>query len=388
MSFRDGSAQAGYLGVTCPWSEDVLFNVVRGTWPGGSHGVLCHEVRLYPADEGRYVHGGRAVGRDRGNLAELAGDLAGLPLITSAGSGYLKVPYTVAGVRAPHLAAVSGLRVARRDERRPLGSLWAQRAIDEQWVADVRKHSDEATIAALLDGPVRAALRRPGAGLRAAGRVRPGRGVHAGLPEARRRPRQPRGERRGARPGRRRAVRSQDNGALRLAGRLPAPAWLEAVRRAPRDAHTLWPIGARLEKVVAIADERGMALEDPRAFHAAFGALNLPGEAFAVLHGRLPATPLTGRLLCCAERRMDLPDDIRALLKDPGGGVGCDVAVLAVDPGAAATLAEGEAEDGMRVAVADGVLTAWRLRPRWQADGEALDRLAGDVAAAMRRRGL
>ena len=85
---------------------------------------------------------------------------------------------------------------------------------------------------------------------------------------------------------------------------------------------------------------------------------------------------------------MDLPDDIRALLKDPGGGVGCDVAVLAVDPGAAATLAEGEAEDGMRVAVADGVLTAWRLRPRWQADGEALDRLAGDVAAAMRRRGL
>jgi hypothetical protein len=129
-------------------------------------------------------------------------------------------------------------------------------------------------------------------------------------------------------------------------------------------------------------------VEDPRAFHAAFAALNLPGEAFAVLHGRLPGTSLTGRLLCCAERRMDLPDDIRALLTDPGGPVGCDVAVLAVDPAATPTAPEGEPQDGLRVAVADGVLTAWRLRPRWQADGEALDRLARDVAGAVARRGL
>ena len=147
-------------------------------------------------------------------------------------------------------------------------------------------------------------------------------------------------------------------------------------------------LGARLEKVVEIADARGLAVEDPRAFHAAFSGLNVPGEAFAVLHGRLPGTPLTGRLLCCAERRMALPDDIRALLKDPGGAVGCDVAVLAVDPGAAPTPPEGEPEDDLRVAVADGVLTAWRLRPRWQADGEALDRLAREVAGAVARRGL
>jgi hypothetical protein len=42
----------------------------------------------------------------------------------------------------------------------------------------------------------------------------------------------------------------------------------------------------------------------------------------------------------------------------------------------------------IRVAVADGVLTAWRTRKSWQADGEALDRLAVDVAAIVSRRGL
>jgi hypothetical protein len=392
LSFRDASAQAGYLGVTCPWSEDVLFNVVRGTWPGGSHGVVCHEVRLYEAEEGRHFHGGKAIGRDRGSLAELAGNLAGLPVITGGGNGYLKVPYTVAGVRAPHLATVSGLRVARRDERRPMATgtvgLWEELAIDDEWVAEVRRHSDAATVARLLSGPVRALL-GVDQGLGFELRVEYGQVVVSrqdflkddGDLDALVASAEALGRAVGELCARRSGTRS-------LADRLPAPAWLEAVRGAPRDAHTLWPIGARLEKVVEIADERGLAVEDPRAFHAAFGALNLPGEAFAVLHGRLPRTQLTGRLLCCAERRMDLPDDIRALLKDPGGPVGCDVAVLAVDPAATATAAEGEAQDGMRVAVADGVLTAWRLRPRWQADGEALDRLARDVAAAMTRRGL
>ena len=41
-----------------------------------------------------------------------------------------------------------------------------------------------------------------------------------------------------------------------------------------------------------------------------------------------------GRLLCCAERPMVLPDEFRKFLTDPGGAVGCDAAVVAVDPGA------------------------------------------------------
>jgi len=80
-----------------------------------------------------------------------------------------------------------------------------------------------------------------------------------------------------------------------------------------------------------------MAVEDPRTFHAALPELNIPGEAFGVLHGRLPGTELTGRLLCCAERPMSLPDEVRELVHDRGGPVGCDVAVVAVDAGAAPT---------------------------------------------------
>jgi hypothetical protein len=139
---------------------------------------------------------------------------------------------------------------------------------------------------------------------------------------------------------------------------------------------------------VQIADEREMAVEDPRAFHAAFPGLNVPGEAFGVLRGRLPGMALTGRLLCCAERRMSLPDDFRKFLTNPGGAAGSDVAVVAVRRDAPATAPAGEVDGDIRVAVADGVLTAWRTRKSWQADGEALDRLAADVAAIVRRRGL
>ena len=85
---------------------------------------------------------------------------------------------------------------------------------------------------------------------------------------------------------------------------------------------------------------------------------------------------------------MVLPDDFRKFLTDPGGPAGSDVVVVAVDPGAPATPPEGEIDGGVRVAVSDGVLTAWRLRASWQADGEALDCLAADVAAIVTRRGL
>jgi hypothetical protein len=85
---------------------------------------------------------------------------------------------------------------------------------------------------------------------------------------------------------------------------------------------------------------------------------------------------------------MALSDDFRKLLNDPGGAVGADVVVLEVDPATPATVPEGEIVDGIRVAVADGVLTAWRGRPSWQIDGGALDRLAAEVAAIVTARGL
>ncbi len=36
LDHRGDAPQAGYLSVTCPWSTDVLLNVVRGELPGGA----------------------------------------------------------------------------------------------------------------------------------------------------------------------------------------------------------------------------------------------------------------------------------------------------------------------------------------------------------------
>ena len=85
---------------------------------------------------------------------------------------------------------------------------------------------------------------------------------------------------------------------------------------------------------------------------------------------------------------MHIPEDFLPVLTNPGGGVGCDVAVIEVGRRTPPTPPEGELDGDLRISIADGVLTAWRPRPRWQADGPTLDRLAADVDAALRRRGL
>jgi hypothetical protein len=377
---------------------------VRGRWPGGTDGVLCHEVRIHSEGSRGFFHGGQANGEGGkssrvADVLEVITELASepLPLLTGgSGQHYFKWPYTSAGARAPHLARVTGLHVARRAERytdtdKMLGT-WVARPLDDlgvrdHWVAAVRKHSDEATVERLLRGPVRDLLSvQQGLGFEI--RIEYGQVIVSRQDFLR---------------------RDEDLDALTASAEalahavravcvpaasgtmdtpLPPPEWLDAVRRRPKHKHTLWPTGALLERVVQVADEHGMAVEDPRAFHTAFPGLNLPGEAFGVLGGRLPGTALTGRLLCCAERPMVLPDDFRTFLTDPGGAAGSDVAVVAVVGEAPATPPEGDLEGDLRVAVADGVLTAWRTRPGWQANGPALGRLATDVAAVMRRRGL
>lgn len=395
LSPRGGAPQTGHLSVTCPWSEDLLFNVVRGTWPGGTYGVVCHEARLLDADTAGYFHGGEAID-PRGGVAGFLRD-AIVPLPVGGVAIYFKAPYTSAGARVPHLAALIGLHVARRGERPTsadtmLGT-WRERPLDDlgvqdHWVAGIRKHSDERAVERILTGPIREALAvQQGLGFE----IR----IEYGQVIVSRQDFLKRDEdlddlvatadalARGVG-----AVCAAPVDARALGTEIGEPEWLASVRRDPKGKHTLWPIGARLERVVQIADERGMAVEDPRAFHAAFPGLNVPGEAFGVLRGRLPGTTLTGRLLCGAERRMVLPDDFRKVLTNPGGSAGSDVAVVAVRADAPATPPEGELVDGLRVAVADGVLTAWTSRRSWQADGEALDQLASDVAEVVSRLGL
>jgi hypothetical protein len=403
LRFRGNTAQGGHLSVTCPWSEDLLFNVVRGRWPGGTDGVVCHEARIYGAGAQGFFHprqwnGGEREGSRIVSAIDVIADLSGHPLPLMTGGGgelYFKAPYTSAGARVPHLATVTGLHVARRAERHTptdkLFGTWEARPLDglglrDHWIAAVRKRSDPATVERLLRGPIRELLSvQRGLGFEI--RIEYGQAIVSRQDFVRR------DEDLDALVAAAEALAHAvgdvcvpATGARALETPLPPPAWLASVRRRPKKKHTLWPTGVLLERVVQVADERGMAVEDPRAFHAAFPDLNMPGEAFGVLHGRLPGTALAGRLLCCAERPMALPDDYREFLTDPGGAAGSDVAVLAVPADAPAT--PPEVAGDLRVAVADGVLTAWRLRPTWQANGPALDRLAADVAALMRARGL
>jgi hypothetical protein len=105
------------------------------------------------------------------------------------------------------------------------------------------------------------------------------------------------------------------------------------------------------------------------------------------LRGPLSGTGgIQGRLACCAERQMQLPVDLDHWLKGAGGDVGCDVAMLPA-PGADDTPDDGERVEDLRLAVRDGVLLAWRRRPRWQADGPALDRLTSDAVRIAAERG-
>jgi hypothetical protein len=393
LRFRGGAPQAGHLSVTCPWSTDLLFNVVRGHWPGGTEGVLCHEVRLYELDQPGALRGGALAGAGDGWRGFLRD--AVIPLAVG-GVSYQKVPYTSAGARTPHVGTVSGLHIARRGERHMRADdngIWREQpledlGLDGHWIAAIRKHSDEHSVRRLLEGPVRDLLATP-RGLGFEIRVEYGQAIVS------RQDFLSRDEDLDSLVG---AAETLAQAVSEICGRageqraldtaLPAPEWLPAARRQPGQRITSWPIGARLDMVLQVADARGLEVEDPRTFHGAFPALNVPGQAFGVLRGQLPGTTLSGRMLCCAERPMALPDDFRKLLSDPGGIVGCDVAVLGVDPFSPETPAEGEPEDGMRVAVANGVLTAWRTRTSWQADGAALDQLAADLPAIMTRRGI
>ncbi len=240
---------------------------------------------------------------------------------------------------------VTGLHVARRSERHTrtderLGT-WHARPLDglgvrDQWIAAVRTRSDEAAIERLLRGPIRELLSsQQGLGFEI--RIEYGQVVVARQDFLKRD--EDLDALVAAAEALAAAVRDicvPASGAQPLATALTPPEWLAAVRRRPKEKHALWPIGARLERVVQVADERQMSIEDPNAFRVAFPGLNFPGQAFGVLHGPLPGTALTGRLLCCAERPMVLPDDFRAFLTDPGGAVGCDVAAVVRRRGLAA----------------------------------------------------
>jgi hypothetical protein len=385
MRYRGNTVQMGYLLATCPWSVDLVFNIVRGSLPGGVDGVLCHENRLYTASEGGRFEGGMRLMRTDSNASKAAEALT-LGVSPFGSEGYFKAPFTTAGARVAHFPVVRGLHVARRRERSIVTSAlpgkWESLKLDGHglpgWVAGIRDRSDHEVVDRLLRGPIHDVLSRE-QGLGFEIRMEYGQLVisrqlylrDAELDDL-------------ATTTGELAIAIGEMGLIAapptpFATELPPPRWLETVRANPGEPCTAWPIGARVEKVAAIAAERGMTLEDPGAFHQAFPQVTIPGEAFAVMRGRLPGVEGVARMACCAERPMIMPQEVRKLTTDPGGRVGCDIAVLPAPAGARPTGPDGELHDGTRVIVHDGVVVARRARDTWQANGPALDRLAADA---------
>src|SRR5437763_555279 len=129
LAFRAGDPQAGYLSVTCPWSVALLFNVVRGRWPGGTYGVLCHEVRIFEPGTPGYYYGEtakRSAGRKAAGAAGVAHDVVGVPSLLNGGRAHVKVPHTSTGARVPHPSPTAWTRSTRSGPRARSSSAWCR----------------------------------------------------------------------------------------------------------------------------------------------------------------------------------------------------------------------------------------------------------------------
>lgn len=157
-----------------------------------------------------------------------------------------------------------------------------------------------------------------------------------------------------------------------FAAALPPPAWAPPQGRGSDAVDVLADGWRRAYRTVAV--ERGLALEDPVAFHRAFPDQPVPGRAQGVVRGHLADLGTTGRLAWFADGVAPVDGWVRGAVlfpssapPTPRGGVL-------------------DRETGLWAEVADGVAACWtsrRLRGRLAAN----EVLAG-AAATARRLGL
>lgn len=102
---------------------------------------------------------------------------------------------------------------------------------------------------------------------------------------------------------------------------LPPPGWADPGWTAPGQLDVL--SGAWWGAYRELADERGLTLEDPGAFHRAFPAQPVPGRAQGVLRGRVDGLPGEVRLAWFADGVAPVDGWVRAalLLPAPAGAV-------------------------------------------------------------------
>jgi len=357
------NSAAGYF-AAMPGQDDVQFNVLRGTLPGGEHGIVFHELLAWGVIGDRPEGGGTfwGVTYQRGKILRkpdrytflqsipILGDLFfdrppdpgdpenafGIPVTsaatlvpeaTAAGDwsiDNLPKPLVAPGRRKLEEDGLRGWDLMTSDEL-PAGFL--ERLLAGPALRSVLERERErpffqvqmrlGTLVVRSNGWLRDAQRLDGLANEisaVAGEVRA-----AGLEVADPRP---------------------------FADPLPAADWPpEGVSASGRFPPDPW-----LAPLHAFAREHRLVIEDRNYYHAAFPTLPVPGRVIAVMRGRLPGTELVGRLAWHAER------------SEATDNVGRNAVLLPAAAQAEETPPDGVRTGELRLCARDGVFAAWGRR--------------------------
>ena len=320
-----GSRNAAGFFAALPLDEQLQFNVLRGTLPGGEQGILFHHVLPVPVSvdgsgEGLIgcvyrPPGGRLRMRDLlGGLipfadlvVDVVADIRRPAEVADPLASCVGVPSTVAAVLVPEVA-LETFTMDTRDRSLSQTAREALRHLKSRPYAKVEVKYG--TLVVRVNGYLRDEAELDGLAQ-----------VTCALARE-----------------------------LRAAGELVAGPRPFDRRLPPPDEHLSAPWGEPLD---AYASQHGLAPEDPAAYHRAFPALAVPGRAFAVLRGEL-AAGVTGRVAWHTEKSIATNND------------GRNAVLLPAPPGAEPTPRAGIrlAGEPLNYWIGDGILAVWELRSK------------------------
>jgi hypothetical protein len=360
LDFLDHGTPAGYRAAV-PGQDELQSNVQRGTLPGGEYGVVAHEGLEIPYSTDSPDWGGTFYGE----RVKLKGSWNPL----EAPSGVVRVPCTVAGVRATETAGTHPyIRIDTRRSSPPFSftnrtklddlvgakgwSVWCEPKPDpetvERLVADpvaelLSAHSDDGLFQVVVWWGTLVVRRN--------GFLRPD-----ALDEL-------------ARAASLMAERLREV-CLPLAEPQPFDAQLPQPPSDFRDLPAGFHPGEEWRKrALETAERHGLALENPVAYHRAFPSVPVPGTAYVVLRGEIPHVG-RGRLVVHRERDVARP-----------------AVVMAAPSGAEQTPPGGAPfrEQAARLEVADGLLAVWSTQS-WSGYAllDQIDEFCASAAAVIR----
>lgn len=387
LEHRGNANQIGFL-YAMPMSEELQFNVLRGTLPGGEHGILFHENKILEG-EGQFgtQHAVKFAGSTRFGLRDV------LPFGEFFGKTPLyKLPHTTAAIRIPEASGLVLGLFARRDAEGGAPQYESWMPVQEElrgWQVGARRRGDAAVVEEIVRGPLTELLsqRRPTgfAVMYRFGTLVVTQTHYAdkaeGLDEL--------CEIASWFAKQMRAVCERHAEPLPFSAELGEPFWMEDVRANPGEDRIDGSDGQKIGSVIELARETGMTLEDGHAFMRHFGHIPFPGEIYGLLRGTLPGSDVQGRVAVALERAAWENKYLQKSLEMRiGGPFGCDTVMIAVDPSTPETEGvQGERwMEGGRIAVKRGVLAAWRPRERNSVQRREVERLVADTLEAVRGR--